>query len=135
MTDFASKDFDLDVLARVSEGNRVVRYAPDLRLFATWHGPDVTLFHVHDQTGTEVDVFSTDADLVTDDDAGAAIVRYFNYVREQIAGEAIDLKPTVIYAVAGNTRMASFLTSCNSCGINKPAPGRDTCTECMEEPV
>jgi hypothetical protein len=82
MPDHASKDFNLAVLNKVAEGKRVVRYAPDLGLFATWHGPGVTFFNVWDNEGNEVDVFSTDVDLVTDDDAGAAIVRHFDYLRE-----------------------------------------------------
>lgn len=85
MTDaHASKNFDLGVLTKVAEGQRVVRYAPDLGLFATWHGPGVTFFNVWNDKGEEVDVFSTDADLATDEDAGDAIVRHFNYLREQL---------------------------------------------------
>lgn len=85
MTDHASKDFDLGVLTKVAEGKRVVRYAPDLGLFATWQGPGVTLFNVWNHQGEEVDVFSTDAELATDEDAGDAIVRHFNYLRKQAA--------------------------------------------------
>lgn len=83
MPDHASKDFDLGVLARVAEGRRVVRYAPDLGIFATWQGPGVTTFNVWDSDGNEVDVFSTDPESLTDEDAGDAIVRYFEYRREQ----------------------------------------------------
>jgi hypothetical protein len=92
MTDgYATRDFDLGVLARVSEGNRVVRYAPDLGLFATWHGPGVNLFHVWNDKGEEVDVFSTDvlsadAELITDEDAADAILRHFNYRRGMAEG-------------------------------------------------
>jgi hypothetical protein len=91
MPNHASRNFDLGVLAAVSDGKRVVRYAPDLGLFATWHGPGVTFFNVWNDKGEEVDVFSTDADLLTDDDAGAAIVRHFNYLREQATPDSWDM--------------------------------------------
>lgn len=92
MPNHASREFSLDVLAVVGKDKRVVRYAPDLGLFATWHGPGVTFFNVWNDKGEEVDVFSTDADLATDEDAGAAIVRHFEYLREQAAApDSFDL--------------------------------------------